>query len=84
MTASAASLAASVKKLRPQTAHIRSGSYVTEMAGKPIAEPIFEKSYKAFSNRLGNGSAVKKVGKKSLQRVQSANLRTKRKFGASR
>jgi len=38
------------------------------MAGKGIAEPIFEKSYKAFSNRAG--SAVKgKVTRKSLQRV---------------
>jgi len=49
------------KKVRPQTAHIRSSTYAGEL-DKPIAEnPMFGKSFKAFSNRIGNGSAVKKV-----------------------
>ena len=76
-TASAAALAApSEKKMRPQTAHIRSATMGgTEMANKPY-EPIIEKAY---SNRAG--SAIKRVSRKSLQRVQSANLNRKRKLG---
>ena len=49
------------------------------MGNKPY-EPIIEKAYS--SNRAG--SAIKRVQRKSLQRVQSANLNRKRKLGQSR